>query len=58
MAELLAPAESGWGNGLSIRIPTAGLVCLDLDIETWAELEAGDAILRWFLIPKLVKALC
>ncbi|UCC86963.1 MAG: histidine phosphatase family protein [Anaerolineales bacterium] len=46
----------GWNEELGIRIPTAGLVCLDVDIIDWAELEAGDAVLRWFLIPKLIRA--
>lgn len=40
-----------------IKIPTAGLVCIELDIENWAEVEPGGGILRWFVIPKLVKAL-
>ena len=42
---------------LSITIPTAGLLCLDLDIMTWTDLEPGDAILRWYLIPKLINVL-
>jgi phosphohistidine phosphatase len=42
---------------LTISIPTAGLLCLDLDIMTWTDLEPGDAILRWYLIPKLIKAI-
>jgi len=46
------------GEGeFSIRMPTAALVCLDLDIMTWESLEPGDATLRWFLIPRLVKAI-
>jgi phosphohistidine phosphatase len=40
-----------------MRIPAGGLVCLDLDIGAWAEVEAGAGVLRWFLIPKLVKAI-
>jgi phosphohistidine phosphatase len=42
---------------MAIRMPTAALMCLDLPVMTWARLEPGSAILRWFLIPKLVKAL-
>jgi phosphohistidine phosphatase len=41
----------------AIRIPTAGLVCLEVNIMDWRSLEPGDATLRWFLIPKLVKAM-
>jgi len=45
--------QAGW----RIKIPTAGLVCLNFDIENWASLEPGEGVLQWFLIPKLVKAL-
>ncbi|GAB4527676.1 MAG: histidine phosphatase family protein [Anaerolineae bacterium] len=54
---LLLGQEGGPGADFPIRIPTAGLVCLDVDILDWIDLEPGDAILRWFLIPKLVKAI-
>jgi len=57
VADLLDASDSGWSNGLSIRLPTAGLVCLEADILNWAELEPGDATMRWFLIPRLVKAI-
>ncbi len=57
VADLLDASDSGWSNGVSIRLPTAALVCLEADIFDWAELEPGDATLRWFLIPRLVKAI-
>ena len=53
---LRRPAE-GWDEHFAIRLPTAGLVCLDLDIVEWADLQVGDGVLRWFLIPKLVNAI-
>jgi len=40
-----------------LRLPTAALVCLDANIDGWQSLSPGDAVLRWFVIPKLVKAL-
>ena len=40
-----------------IRLPTAGLVCLEADIDDWALLMPGEVVLRWFLIPKLAQAL-
>jgi phosphohistidine phosphatase len=40
-----------------IRLPTAGLVCISADIPTWDVLKPGDGVLKWFIIPKLVKAL-
>lgn len=52
---LLSGDEVDWG--ISIRLPTAGLVCLDVDIYDWGHLEPGDAVLRWYVIPKLVKAI-
>ena len=57
VADLLDASDSGWSNGLAIRLPTAGLVCLEVDLLDWIELEPGEATLRWFLIPKLLKAI-
>jgi phosphohistidine phosphatase len=57
VATLLSASLDEWRDEWSIRIPTTGLVCLDADITDWAALAPGDAILRWFLIPKLVKAI-
>lgn len=50
-------AEDGWSEGWAIKIPTAGLVCLNFGIMTWSELQPGEGVLQWFVIPKLVKAL-
>ena len=57
VADLLGSSDDGWSDTLSIRMPTAALACLEVDPEDWADLEPGDAILRWLLIPKLVKAI-
>jgi phosphohistidine phosphatase len=54
---LLGCGGEGWSGDFTVRIPTAGLVCLEVDILNWADLEPGDAVLRWFLIPKLFKAI-
>jgi phosphohistidine phosphatase len=54
---LLGQGGVGWNEDFSIRLPTAGLVCIDVGIDVWTHLEPGDGILRWFLIPKLVKAI-
>lgn len=56
VALLLTRCGEDWSEEFAIRIPTAGLVCLDVGITDWADLGPGDGILRWFLIPKLVKA--
>ena len=58
VADLLYTGDNGWSSDSAIRIPTAGLVCLELeDFVDWGNLEPGDATLRWFLIPRLVKAI-
>jgi phosphohistidine phosphatase len=44
-------------TGSFIQMPTAALVCLEVNINNWAELRHGEAILSWFLIPRLVKAI-
>lgn len=54
---LLGRGGAGWNEEYSIRLPTAGLVCIEVGISDWADLEPGDGTLRWFLIPKLVKAI-
>ncbi|MCL4297466.1 MAG: histidine phosphatase family protein [Anaerolineae bacterium] len=53
----LCAVEGAEGEGWAIKIPTAGLVCLNFEITDWAELQPGDGVLHWFIIPKLVKAL-
>jgi phosphohistidine phosphatase len=57
VATLLTSNVSYWNEGLVVRIPTAGLVCLDVYITDWADLEPGNGVLRWFLTPRLVKAI-
>jgi phosphohistidine phosphatase len=57
VALLLGRGGAGWNEEFAIRIPTAGLVCIDVSTVNWADLEAGDGVLRWFLIPRLVKAI-
>ena len=49
--------DEEWRDEWVVRIPTCGLVCLNFNIIEWSMLEPGDAVLRWFLIPKLVKAI-
>jgi phosphohistidine phosphatase len=41
----------------SIKIPTGGLVCLEIQIMDWTNLQPGDAVLQWFLIPRLISAI-
>ncbi|MDM8520396.1 histidine phosphatase family protein [Anaerolineales bacterium HSG6] len=52
---------SPWGNvdgsDFSITVPTSGLACLEVNIDDWAKLNPGIAILKWFVIPRLLKAI-
>ena len=61
VAALCASYNQGRGDDQSeawtIKIPTAGLVCLKVDLTNWATLAPGQGVLHWFLIPKLVKAI-
>jgi phosphohistidine phosphatase len=49
--------NKGGGEHWAIKIPTAGLVSLGFEIMTWPELQPGGGVLRWFIVPKLVKTL-
>jgi phosphohistidine phosphatase len=55
-AELLCAGEE-YAAGFSVRMSTAGLMCLEADVVNWADLAPGDAVLRWFIVPKLIKAI-
>jgi phosphohistidine phosphatase len=55
LALLLTRQEGGIHGSSSIRVPTAGLAYLDADLYSWDALKPGSCVLRWFLIPKLVK---
>jgi phosphohistidine phosphatase len=56
-AALLAESRPGLVSRCRLQMPTAALACIDQDATDWRAWEPGDGILRWFLIPKLVKAL-
>jgi len=52
---LLSPQGQSPTTHAHVRVPTAGLVYMDAHIDTWRDLKPGTCVLRWFLIPKLVK---
>jgi len=54
--EELAAALTGAAPGF-LTCPTAGLIGFEADASTWRSLGAGDAVMRWFLRPKLIEAL-
>lgn len=53
MAELLASLV----GGVRVDYPTAGLACLDFDADNWRRALTLGGSLRWFVIPRLIKAL-
>ncbi len=59
LAQTAAALWSTCGDDVEagINFPTAGLACFEADMTAWAELRLGQAVLRWFLIPKLAQAL-
>ncbi len=40
-----------------IKFPTAALICLGAEIESWSELYPGNCSIYWFVVPKLIKGL-
>lgn len=40
--------------GGSVRLPTAAVACIELDIERWAEARAGAGTLLWLVNPKVL----
>lgn len=51
-AEYLAGTERD-----AIKMPTAAVVCFQTDIENWEQFGPGRAMLKWMMIPKLLKSL-
>jgi phosphohistidine phosphatase len=57
MEETAGQLLGGPDNPPQLIMPTAGLVCLELDIDEWASVRPGCGALRWFVNPKLLKAI-
>jgi phosphohistidine phosphatase len=47
----------GAGSSNAVRFPTGAILCAEADVERWSRLKPGNVTLRWFLAPRLVKAL-
>ena len=50
-AEFLACKENG---GLTIKMPTAGIICLQAEITTWDKTEGGIFTILWHIVPKII----
>jgi hypothetical protein len=57
MEETISALITGDEGQPIIIMPTAGLACIQVDVRDWAELEPGEGVLQWFLIPRLVKVI-
>jgi len=44
-------------SGAKVRMPTAAIACIALDIPTWEALPEATGQLHWLVTPKLVKAM-
>jgi len=52
--ELICLLTGGLDAEPMVRLPTAGLACLALDIEQWSHLRPECGLLQWFLTPRIV----
>lgn len=57
LEELIRLLTAGTEAEPIVRLPTAGLACVALDIERWSQLVPGCGLLQWFLTPRIVSPL-
>ncbi|MDQ2785692.1 MAG: histidine phosphatase family protein [Chloroflexota bacterium] len=57
LEELICLLVGGMDAEPMVRLPTAGLACLALDIAAWSEIRERCGLLYWFLIPRIVSPL-
>jgi phosphohistidine phosphatase len=57
MEELIGLLTGGAGAGIGVRMPTAALACLTLDIAQWRDVTPGSGTLQWLLTPRIVAPL-
>lgn len=43
------------GSKFFLRLPTAGMVCIDFPITRWSDIDYGTGVLQWVCIPKLLR---
>lgn len=58
---MLVGHEPTWSDTLSyliggglVRMPTAAMACLELEIDHWAQVAQGRGTLLWLMLPKLL----
>ena len=42
-------------GGGAVRMPTAALARIELEIDNWDELGAGKGVLSWLVVPRLME---
>ena len=52
--DLLSGLCGNGGQAANIRMPTAALACIELDVGKWSESDAGEGTLVWLVIPKIL----
>jgi len=57
LEELIGLLTGGLEAGPIVRLPTASLACLALDIEGWLHIHERCGLLHWFLTPRIVSPL-
>jgi phosphohistidine phosphatase len=57
LEELICLLTGGERAEAMVRLPTAGLACLALDIEDWTLIMPACGLLQWFLTPRIVHSL-
>jgi phosphohistidine phosphatase len=57
LEELICLLTGGEGAAGILRLPTAGLACIALDIDEWSHLRPACGLLQWFLTPRAVAPL-
>jgi phosphohistidine phosphatase len=57
LEELVCLLTGGEDAAAMLRLPTAGLACIALDIDDWSRLRPACGLLQWFLTPRIVAPL-
>jgi phosphohistidine phosphatase len=57
LEELICLLTGGEDAEAMLRLPTAGLAYIALDIDDWSHLRPACGLLQWFLTPRVVSPL-
>ncbi|MBO6792875.1 MAG: histidine phosphatase family protein [Balneolaceae bacterium] len=55
LIEATATLLSGGRDKTAVRVPTAGLVCLESYAVRWGDINPGTCQIKWMMIPKLLR---